>query len=373
MGSRNRECLMVKQKEEKSLLLLEGSLRAIPFNIVLSSLLAAILLYHDTPVALVGFWLFSIVLVSLIRWFFCFYVIRKGLLHKSSLLITFVSLTLLMGTVWGASYWLTLPYLSQPNEFIVILVLGGMSAGSIASLSAYLPAYYAYIIPMFLPVIAYNFYIMNPDRAILALMFLLFIIMLIISAILNHRLLNQSLLLSNEKEKLIDKLHLLSITDPLTGAYNRRHFQSILEQELSKKRTNQSLLTLILVDVDNFKEINDKFGHPHGDRVLIETVQQLKKAFRREHDRLFRLGGDEFCIVLNNQSVQEIISLCQELVKIYPSNHMDGSFITLSIGILPIPVDSKANYDRIISSVDNALYKAKQSGKAKIVTFQSIN
>lgn len=120
-----------------------------------------------------------------------------------------------------------LHHISILQEFIIILVLGGMSAGAIASLSVYLPAYYAYILPMFLPVITYNYLTFELDRAMLATMFLLFVLMLVTSARINNLLLNRVFRLSREKQVLIDDLHQLSITDSLTGLYNRRYFESI--------------------------------------------------------------------------------------------------------------------------------------------------
>ena len=102
------------------------------------------------PYLLVSIWFLAIIIVSLIRWAFCVEILKKMLYEGKSQQATlkrFTYLTLLMGMVWGSCYLITLPYITTLHEFIIILVFGGMSAGSIASLSVYMPAYYAYIYP----------------------------------------------------------------------------------------------------------------------------------------------------------------------------------------------------------------------------------
>jgi diguanylate cyclase (GGDEF)-like protein len=246
-----------------------------------------------------------------------------------------------------------------------------MSAGSIASLSVYLPACYAYIFPMFLPVIAYNYFVFEADRAILATMFLLFVIMVLISARINNLLLNRVFSLSREKEALIDNLHRLSITDSLTGLYNRRYFESVLQNEYDKAQLNRYSLTLVSIDIDNFKLINDNFGHPYGDDFLIFIAELLKNTFRRANDIIFRIGGDEFSIILLNQSIKDALAICNEFNlqfnKNKPQEQPIFQEITLSIGIAPVQFNHHLKIAHLITSVDEALYKAKKEGKNKMI------
>lgn len=361
-------------------LLYEGSYKAIPFNIVLSVLLACDLLYNKVPVLIVGSWIASIFIISLIRMFYCLKNMKQNESPQNQKLnlYFFILLTFLTGVAWGACYLVTLPYLNELHEFIIILVFGGMCAGSIASLSISLPAYYAYILPMFVPVIVYNFAALNFDRAILALMFFLFVVMVLISAKMNNKLLNTIFKLSNDKESLIIRLKVMSITDPLTELYNRRYFDDVLNNEFHRAKRNNYAINLVFIDIDNFKIVNDNFGHPNGDILLIDLADLLKKSLRRSNDIIFRLGGDEFAIILINSSTDKAFEVCQDIQYNFQKRLLSYDQtvfhnpqllqqITLSIGIVNAPLNSELNPEHIVTVTDEALYKAKSDGKNKII------
>ncbi|HHT9801486.1 TPA: diguanylate cyclase [Legionella pneumophila] len=368
-----------KHYKESMTMLFEGSLRAIPFNIILATLLALDLVYNDVPALIIGAWFFGIVFISLVRSYFCWRIIKRGVEKNriQATLIEFFLLTFVTGSIWGACYFITLPYLNALHEFIIILVFGGMCAGAIASLSIYLPAYYAYVFPMLLPVIVYNYALLDLDRTMLATMFLIFIAMLIISAKINHRLLNENFRLFNEKELLINELKVMSITDSLSGLYNRRYFDNIFPQEFNRARRNQYFLSLVSIDIDNFKLINDNLGHPFGDKVLISIADLLKKIFRRSNDILFRLGGDEFAIIIANQPIKETISICKAIKNPFKTENLNHTYdsneqllmshVTLSIGIAYIHFESSVSIEHAITAADKALYQAKKKGKNQIV------
>ncbi|HAT7768513.1 TPA: diguanylate cyclase [Legionella pneumophila] len=365
-----------KHYKENMTLLVEGSLRAIPLNIILATLLAIDLVYNNVPALIIEAWIFGIVFISMVRSLFCWKIIKWGVEQNKiqSTLLKFFFLTFVMGSIWGTCYFITLPYLNDLHEFIIILVFGGMCAGAIASLSVYLPAYYAYVFPMLIPVIIYNYALLDLDRTILATMFLIFIAMLIISARINNRLLNQNFRLFNEKELLISELKVMTITDSLTGLYNRRYFDTLFPQEFNRARRNQYFLSLVSIDADNFKLINDNLGHPFGDKVLISIADLLKKIFRRSNDILFRLGGDEFAIIIANQPIKDTISICQAIKNPFKTENNYGSneqllmsHVTLSIGIVYIHFESSASVEHAITVADKALYQAKKNGKNQIV------
>ena len=135
---------------EGALFLFQNALRSIPFNVLIAGLFCFDLLYKKIPAFLVLYWFVSIVILSLIRWWHSKRVIqKKDYLYNSNFSIRIFSLmTFIMGCLWGASYLIFMPYVPMHFESIIILILGGMAAGAIASLSI-LPAYYAYVLPMF--------------------------------------------------------------------------------------------------------------------------------------------------------------------------------------------------------------------------------
>ncbi|QLZ68417.1 GGDEF domain-containing protein [Legionella sp. PC1000] len=363
---------MTLPHKEEIVFLFEGSLRSLPFNIVLAILLALELLYVNVPLQQV-IWISPVILASAAKWFFCHYFLKKGLGHyeNSHILIYFILLTFIMGITWGVFYCLMFSYISVVQEFIIILALGGLSAGAIASLTVYLPAYYAYVIPIFIQLIAYNYWIDKGERITLAIMLLFFLIMLIVSARMNHSSLNKIFLLSREKESLIDDLQTLSITDALTGLYNRRYFQSILQKEWDKAQRNHYSIILVSIDIDNFKLINDNLGHTSGDNFLIYFAKLLKKGFRRANDIIFRVGGDEFFIILVNQTIQEGLSVCHSFNDQFNNKKSKKKsimkHITLSMGIVSTQGNYKLQIDTLIALADKALYQAKNEGKNRMV------
>ena len=364
-----RNLKLTSLHKEKIEFLLEGSLRAIPFNIILAVLLALELLYWNVPLSMV-LWITPVILLSTFKWFFCHYLFKKERYEHPHILIYFTLLTLTIGVAWGSFYCLMFPYISVGQEFIIVLMLGGLSAGAIASLSVYLPAYYAYVSPIFFQLIVYNYWIYKEERIVLAFMFIFFFIVLNFSARMNNSLLNKVFLLSREKEKLIDDLETLSITDALTGLYNRRYFQLILQKEYENAQRNNYTIVLVSIDVDNFKLINDNLGHTYGDNFLIFVAGLLKKSFRRANDTICRVGGDEFFVILVNQTIENSLAVCYSFNKQFNNKKSKKKSImkdvTLSMGIVSTP-SNKFKIDNLIALADEALYQAKNEGKNKIV------
>lgn len=379
----NKQISQERLAEDEFLFLLESSLKSIPFNVIIATLLVVDLFYHNAPRALMAFWFSSILLISGIRLFYSRYLLANNRFKDNitAHLNAFVALTLLMGIAWGVSYYFFSAHVGEIQEVVIILVLGGMSAGAIASLSVHLPAYCAYVIPMFLPVILHNFLTYHFDRSILAVMTLLFVAMLIISAKINSHLLKNTFILSNEKDKLIgelkktnqmlqnsfEEIKVMSITDALTGLYNRRHFNAAFKSEFKRAKRHGYPLNLVLIDVDNFKYINDTFGHPSGDSFLIHIADSLKNSLPQEKDAIFRLGGDEFAAILSNISLDEAITVCSDIQEQFKDNiHQDK--VTLSMGVIYIPSSDTSDLEHLISTADKTLYEAKKLGKNQIIS-----
>ncbi len=160
------------------------------------------------------------------------------------------------------------------------------------------------------------------------------------------------------------KVQELAITDELTGLYNRRAFQRALDRELRRSKRYKKPLSLIMLDIDDFKEINDKFGHQVGDGVLRSLAVNLQRAIR-EIDFLARYGGDEFAVILPETKAKEAAVLAERLkktVKNYPIV-AGGSRckITLSMGVADIS-ESTDSEDELISRADRVLYMSKGNG-----------
>jgi diguanylate cyclase (GGDEF)-like protein/hemerythrin-like metal-binding protein len=165
-----------------------------------------------------------------------------------------------------------------------------------------------------------------------------------------------------------------AITDQLTGLFNRRHFDEVFALELRKNRRNKRNLTLIMLDIDFFKKLNDQYGHAQGDSALEKLGQLLKELCRRPGDIAFRIGGEEFAIVISEQSPSSSHGFAErirgkvEALKI-PSVNNDAMIrIRVSVGVItkvPELTDSVKTY---MNEADARLYRAKGQGRNQIVS-----
>ena len=171
------------------------------------------------------------------------------------------------------------------------------------------------------------------------------------------------------------QLHLLSTVDSLTGLKNRRYFDQAYQQELSRMRRDGSDLSLLLLDIDHFKRINDTWGHAIGDECLKLVATAITTQIRRETDTLARIGGEEFCLLLPHTSAAGAYFLAESIRRAVEALTavFDGQRIPLSISIgiastsqqLPVP-DS-----RLQKLADLALYQSKKDGRNRVTLFDS--
>lgn len=164
--------------------------------------------------------------------------------------------------------------------------------------------------------------------------------------------------------KINEKIYELSITDSLTNVYNRRNFDSILDKELKRQNRTKLPLCLCMLDVDNFKKLNDTLGHLQGDLVLKEVASIIKNTIRKT-DEIGRWGGEEFCIILPNTSLSSAATLIERVRNnIANFDFSLSSKITCSFGIAQ--ANECENADSLIKKADTAMYCAKNTGKNKI-------
>jgi diguanylate cyclase (GGDEF)-like protein len=150
----------------------------------------------------------------------------------------------------------------------------------------------------------------------------------------------------------------LALTDPLTGLGNHRHFHERLQRELAVAEQEGTSLTLCLVDIDDFKQVNDRHGHPVGDRVLAQVAARL-----RQGGESFRLGGDEFAVLLPDTNARSGVAVARSIVERVSAADLEqvGS-MTVSAGVATFPIQG-AGRDELIRLADSALYWAKEDGK----------
>jgi diguanylate cyclase (GGDEF)-like protein len=158
--------------------------------------------------------------------------------------------------------------------------------------------------------------------------------------------------------------------DELTGCYNRRFLHYWIENEIKRSNRYATKFTLILLDIDNFRDINNNFGHLEGDRVLIEFTEFLRKNIR-EVDNLVRYGGDEFIILVPNTNSKGALELAQRLFSNLNDTKILRHIIRCSIGFSVFP-DDGTTAETVISQADDLMYQAKKQGKNQIGLRQKI-
>lgn len=175
---------------------------------------------------------------------------------------------------------------------------------------------------------------------------------------------------TNELENLRGELEKESVTDFLSGLYNRRYFFEISHNSYSRAQRYNKELSVVMIDIDNFKAINDTYGHQSGDTV-IQTISQIIQNLLRDADTPARYGGEEFIILLPNTTKDESFHMAERIRQKIESttvNFLDANKhnITVSIGITQLDFKNDANVEQVILRADAALYKAKDNGKNRI-------
>jgi diguanylate cyclase (GGDEF)-like protein/putative nucleotidyltransferase with HDIG domain len=152
----------------------------------------------------------------------------------------------------------------------------------------------------------------------------------------------------------------LALTDPLTGLGNHRHFHERLQRDLDRAQMRGTPLTLCLVDIDNFKQINDRHGHPVGDRVLAQVAARL-----RQGGEAFRLGGDEFALLLPGRNDCEALTIAEAVLeRVAATDCEHGGPVTVSAGIASYPQHG-VERSELVRVADSALYWSKENGKSR--------
>ena len=193
-------------------------------------------------------------------------------------------------------------------------------------------------------------------------------------------LLERSIRYAKERKQLMNKLNELAIRDELTGLYNRREMKRLLGEEFERHQRHGHPLSLIMIDIDHFKNVNDTCGHPVGDQVLKWLADKFRQELRAL-DRSARYGGEEFAIILPETSAQEACQVAERLrqaiaAQSYLNKYDDSEkcqsiSITISLGVAEIPGDAR-DIASLISTADQAVYSAKHNGRNQTVNFRSM-
>jgi len=171
-----------------------------------------------------------------------------------------------------------------------------------------------------------------------------------------------------EKKALLEDINL----DPLTSILNRRSFEKCFNSEKSRAKRDKKYFSLIMIDIDFFKQYNDHYGHHTGDKALQSVAKSLQNSFRRSSDFVYRLGGEEFAVLTSEHSVLHIVNSAKNACFNVQQEHIEhiksglGPFLTVSIGLATVTCDCELTLDEIYKKSDEALYQAKANGRNRV-------
>jgi diguanylate cyclase (GGDEF)-like protein len=174
--------------------------------------------------------------------------------------------------------------------------------------------------------------------------------------------------LTEERNRMMEKLQKLAVTDGLTMLFNSRHFYSVLELEVDRSNRYKHPLSLLLIDIDHFKDYNDSYGHLEGDKVLVRFSQLLKSCLRA-NDSAFRYGGEEFTVILPETSADEARTVAQRIRTAVETESFTPppgrpAAVTISIGVTEYePMEDMTGF---IRRADEAMYYSKQTGRNRV-------
>ena len=177
--------------------------------------------------------------------------------------------------------------------------------------------------------------------------------------------------ISREKvlQKHSDRLSREVMTDSLTGAFSRGFFDQFYQQEFARAQRQGTRLSLIMIDVDYFKDYNDEYGHPAGDKVLVAVVKALKAGLLRSTDKLARYGGEEFVVILPDCAQHKALAIAQQLraavlaLKLPHRKSAVSDQLTVSLGVSTMEAGQPCNAQALLEAADLALYDAKDKGR----------
>ena len=251
-----------------------------------------------------------------------------------------------------------------------------MVAGAVPLLSSVRHAYWCFAIPAVLPISIRMLSVDDPVHLIMGLMIAIFGIAMLASSAQVHRLFRDSERLRRELLSSIQLGHALEDLvrlDSLTGIPNRRLFEEEFNKEWARAERDKETLSVIIADIDHFKEYNDLYGHPAGDRCLIKVAQAMQGALYRPGDLVARIGGEEFAFLLPRTELSGAISVTEQIRECIlalnlPHEAMAVSKqVTLSFGVASSNAASVNSPADLIRASDVALYEAKRRGRNQIV------
>lgn len=336
--------------------------------------------FRSVQLSWVYVWYAFFLVITLLRLFLVNAFLRNTMpeAHLGLWCYLFILGTFLSGVSWGIIGSPLLLPKDSLQEALMVIILAGVCAGSVPAFAPVRRAALAFLIPAMLPLIIGFITTKDSIYLFLTLTLSAFFAYLVTLIFKTHQIIRDSIQLRFENDDLLkhlsdtkSQLELSNLRlkqdathDPLTHVANRILFETNFQEAIKIAAAEHKILALLYMDLDKFKEVNDKYGHDAGDQLLLIVVARLKNILR-EQDIVSRLGGDELTIILENiDNVQAIADVAERVCEAIrePIMLKDAAVqIYVSIGISIFPIDG-ADMNTLLKVADQAMYHVKEHG-----------
>lgn len=257
---------------------------------------------------------------------------------------------------------------------LTALVLVGLLSGAASSLAPKLFFTQIYIGVIIAPTIVACFFI--DDFSFLAPLFLVMWVYYFFMCRRYHNEYTRAFHIEMTLKHNQKKLEALNQTDTLTGIYNRQYFDNALDLQWDLASRSQSSISILFLDLDFFKKVNDQYGHLIGDKALCHAASILRETAKRKTDMVARYGGEEFAVILAStqaEAAKELAEQIREQIETTPLIHGELSIkLTASVGINSTVPNNQKNFMAFLDHADQALYQAKKQGRNRVVSYNDI-
>jgi len=291
----------------------------------------------------------------------------------------------LLGMIYGLGTTYFFSYLPLLNQIYLLLLLSILTPAGLVSFATDKLTFNCYLYPLILPPIMWLFAQGQAEYFNIGLCAIIYLLVVKKLFNWNNAVLIEAITLKLENEQLIKsiqkvntRLTELSVIDDLTQIANRRSLDETLEKEWHRAKRTKTPISMLMIDIDHFKEYNDDYGHIKGDECLTYVAKFMKENLNRSTDFIARYGGEEFCIIMPDTNLTGAINLAERIhsgireLKISNPGSKVSKFLTVCVGIAStIPAVDDTYMDLVYTS-DKALYKAKNDGRNIIRTTEAL-
>jgi len=346
------------------------------FTVLVASTILSISQWHVVDHQVIIFWFGVTNLLSLFR----LHMFREFELQQDRLVDSVwaqraIFTSLASGVTWGVGGFLLFPDNSVVHQVFLAFVISGLCAGAITTLSAMITAARGFVLLASLPIIV-KFHLSDTEFSVaMTIMSILFVIMILISALRLNQTIRESLKFRYQRELAEQTIRYQAQYDDLTDLPNRRLFLSTLRQEMAKADRHHRYGAVFFIDLDRFKAVNDSLGHSVGDELLIEAARKIAQRLRQE-DTVARLGGDEFVVLLPEVGVDaesagsHATAIADAMRQLFTAPFLIQGHeihLTISVGIALFP--GRYGAEDLLKFADVAMYRAKSEGRDGVRLF----